>query len=721
MPGPGSTSQSATTVEPLEEPLPADIRDVLTIKHEGLFLLSDRFGDIEETSPAALGMYFRDTRFLSRWDLRIDGTRPLRLHGEADRNYSMLVEGTHPHEWIDGEGKRHVENLQVSRHRWLECGMHERIKLQNFGAATRDVTVQLRYGADFLDLFEVRGLLRDKRGTVLEPTLDKATVTLGYQGRDDVTRTTVIDFHATPPDEFTANHAVWRLSIAPRSSVQIEVACQPHAGDRSPPQLTHTQLDREYSAWRKACTRFRVSNAQLQRYLDRAIADLRMMQTAGDDGVPAIDAGVPWFSTLFGRDALITAYQSLSVNPDLAKGTLATLAALQGDKVDDWRDEEPGKILHEARVGELAAVGDIPHTPYYGSIDATPLWLVVYGYVWNWTGDREFIESMWPHAERALEWIDRYGDADGDGYVEYRRRSGRGLDNQGWKDSFDGILGADGTIPESPIALAEVQGYVYDAKRRVAKVARALDRGALADELEEQARALRQRFNHDFWCNDLNTFAVGLDGSKAQIRSVASNAGHCLWSGIVEPANAERMARRLMQRDMLSGWGIRTLSALNPGFDPIGYHTGSVWPHDNSLIAHGLMLHGFTKESNRVIDELALAGTHFEASRYPELYCGYSRHDVPVPVEYPVACRPQAWATGATLLMMRSYAGMSADAPTKTLSIVKPSLPIWLERAELIGLRVGDARVDLLFVQREGTTGVQVTRKDGELDVVVRY
>jgi glycogen debranching enzyme len=479
-------------------------------------------------------------------------------------------------------------------------------------------------------------------------------------------------------------------------------------------------MERDYTIWRKRCTRFRLSNAQLQRYLDRAILDLRMMQTTSEDGLPAIDAGVPWFSTLFGRDSLITAYQALLVNPELAKGTLTKLAQLQGDKVDDWRDEEPGKILHEVRVGELAAVGDIPHTPYYGSIDSTPLWLVVLGFVWSWTGDREFAEQMWPHAVRALEWIEKYGDSDGDGYVEYKRRSGGGLDNQGWKDSFDGILHEDGSIAEAPIALAEVQGYVYDAKRRTASVARALGHTDIAEQLEHEATILKQRYNDDFWMNDLNTYAVGLDGNKNQIRSVTSNPGHGLWSGIVDDVKAPRLARRLLAPDMLSGWGMRTLSALNPGYDPIGYHTGTVWPHDNSIIAHGLMRYGFVDESNRLINELALAGAWFDY-RYPELFCGYSRDDVPVPVEYPVACRPQAWATGAPLLMMRSYGGMTADAPNKTLSIVRPSLPSWLERAELIGLRVGDARVDLLFVQNGGATGVQVLRKDGDLDVIVRY
>jgi len=712
-------SETPPQAEPAETYVPQDIRAVQTIKHEGMFLLCDRYGDIAERSPAALGLYFRDTRFLSRWELRVDGQRPLYLHSAADRNYSMLIETTMPHEEIDEQGRRKTQNLQVSRQRRLGAGMHETIHLLNHGAGERTIELEIRFGADFLDVFEVRGVIRDVRGKPRDPDVREVEATLAYDGRDGTVRSTRVTFDPAPT-ELDGARAVWRLTVPPRSSVTLNVAALPSAGDVVPLHASQEQLERDYAGWRKRCTRFRLSNTQLQRYLDRAILDLRMMQTTSEDGLPAIDAGVPWFSTLFGRDSLLTAYQALLVNPELAKGTLAKLAQLQGDKVDDWRDEEPGKILHEVRVGELAAMGEIPHTPYYGSIDSTPLWLVVLGYVWNWTGDREFADSMWPHAVRALEWIEKYGDADGDGYVEYKRKSGGGLDNQGWKDSFDGILHEDGSIAEAPIALAEVQGYVFDAKRRIGRLARALGHEDIAGQLEHEAKLLKERYNRDFWMNDLNTYAVGLDGEKKQIRSVTSNPGHGLWSGIVEDAKAMRLARRLLAPDMLCGWGVRTLSALNPGYDPIGYHTGTVWPHDNSIIAHGLMLYGFADESNRVINELALAGAFFDF-RYPELFCGYAREDVPVPVEYPVACRPQAWATGAPLLMMRSYAGMTADAPNKTLSIVRPSLPAWLERAEVIGIKVGSARADLSFVQTGGATAVQVTRKDGDLDIVVRY
>jgi glycogen debranching enzyme len=704
---------------PRATPRPLDIRDVQTIKHDRVFLLTDRYGDIPAGNTAALGLYFRDTRFLSRYELTVDGMRPTYLHSEVDRNYSMLVETTLPVISVDPSGVRTPKNLSISRHRWLEHGMHETIKVQNFGGERRRVALRLAFGADFLDLFEVRGLRRRQRGQMAAPVVREGSVTFRYDGLDGVTRQLEIAFEPHPR-RLTASSATFAFRIDPKSSATVEVSVRPRVGEHEPLARTHAELERDYSAWRRACTRFRASNPQLQRYLDRAILDLRMMQT-DMDGTPAIDAGVPWFSTLFGRDALITAYQALGVDPHLAKGTLAMLARYQGERVDDWREEEPGKILHELRVGELAGTGEIPHTPYYGSIDATPLWLVVYGRVWSWTADRAFAERLWPNALRALEWIDRYGDRDGDGYVEYIRRSPAGLDNQGWKDSRDGIVHADGTLPEPPIALVEVQGYVYDAWVQVARVARALGHRDVAEELERKAAALKERFNSDFWMPEEGTYAVALDGQKRQVRSVTSNPGHCLWSRIVDPARAPKVVRRLLARDMATGWGIRTLSAKNPAYDPIGYHTGSVWPHDNSIIAHGMKIMGFDDAANRVIDQLALCGAFFPAGRFPELFCGFSREEVPVPVEYPVACRPQAWATGATLLMVRSYGGISADAPNRTLFIVRPTLPTWLSRQEIIGMRVGDARLDLAFHAHEGATGCQVLRKEGDLDVLIRY
>jgi glycogen debranching enzyme len=417
---------------------------------------------------------------------------------------------------------------------------------------------------------------------------------------------------------------------------------------------------------------------------------------------------------------LITAYESLAVSTDLAWGTLRGLAALQGKEMDDWREEEPGKILHELREGELARAGQIPHTPYYGSVDATPLWLSVLHGAYRWTGDLDSVRELWPNVLAALQWIDEYGDLDGDGYIEYRCRSPRGLKNQGWKDSSDAIPHVDGTSAEPPIALVEAQGYVYQAKRNVARVARDLGEHALAEQLERQAAELKERFNRDFWMKEAGYFALALDGEKRQVKTITSNPGHCLWSRIVDDDKAPKVVRRLLSPALSSGWGIRTLAARQRPYDPIGYHTGTVWPHDNALIAHGMRRYGFDREARQVLDQLALAGAFFPYARFPEVFCGFSAEEVPVPVQYPVACRPQAWASGAPLLMIRSYGGLSADAPAGRLYIDRPRLPGWLERMEILGMRVGDARLDLSFTNREGVTATEVPRKEGEIEVLIR-
>ncbi|HJV03651.1 MAG TPA: amylo-alpha-1,6-glucosidase [Actinomycetota bacterium] len=445
-----------------------------------------------------------------------------------------------------------------------------------------------------------------------------------------------------------------------------------------------------------------------------------MLSARDDQGLEYIDASIPWYSALFGRDALIAAYQALGVLPELAWTTLKGLADRQGTEVDDWREEEPGKILHELRVGEAARTGEIPHTPYYGSIDATPLWLSVLHAAFRWTGDLDAVRDLWPNVLEAVRWIDEFGDRDGDGYVEYQRRSPKGLRNQGWKDSDGAVVHPDGTPVEPPIALVEVQGYVYQAKSNAARLARAIGEEDLAERLEKEAAELRDRFNRDFWLEDLGYYAFALDGRKRPVATVTSNPGHCLWSRIVDPDKAERVVQRLLSPRLSSGWGIRTVAAGQGAYDPIGYHTGSVWPHDNALIAHGMKRYGFEREARQVLDQLAAAGAYFPYSRFPELFCGFSTEEVPVPVQYPVACRPQAWASGAPLLMLRSYGGLSARAAEGRLDIERPRLPAWLGRVEVQGMRVGGSRLDLVFTNNQGVTATQVPRKEGRLDVLIR-
>ncbi|HEY7281516.1 MAG TPA: amylo-alpha-1,6-glucosidase [Actinomycetota bacterium] len=700
-----------------------DIRDVQVIKHGSSFLLCDERGDVPEENTAALGLYHRDTRFLSRFEMSLDGMSPLVLHSSVARNYAQVVELAYPFVSVDGEGHVVKENVALSRDRILGDTLLERIHVQNFGRTHRDIRLELRFAADFLDIFEVRGRTRERRGQVQQPRVERHEVRLGYRGLDGVARSTTIRF-SPQPSRLAAEVATFELSIAPGGESEVVVEIQPSAGEklapRRPLREARERLEHEYANWRKRCTRFRTSNSQLSSFLDRAILDLRMLLSDDDDGRPSIDAGVPWYSALFGRDALITAYQCLMVNTDLAWAALDTLAAFQGTREDPVREEEPGKILHELRVGEMAGTGEIPHTPYYGAIDSTPLWVMVLASAYAWTGDRAALERLWPNALACLEWIDRYGDRDGDGFVEYERTAPGGLDNQGWKDSHDAVVHVDGTRAKGPIALVEVQGYVYNAKLRGADLARVLGDDAMAERLEKEAADLKERFNREFWMEKEGYYAFALDGDKRQVATITSNPGHALWSAIADEDKAARVVRKLLSPALSTGYGVRTLAARQRPFDPIGYHTGSVWPHDCALIAHGLKRYGFDHEAMKILDQVSLAGAHFPLARFPELFCGFSRDQVPEPVQYPVACRPQAWATGTPLLMMRSYGGITADAPNGVLYVHRPSLPAWLEQFQVLGMRVGSARVDMTFTRMGDVTSVQVPRKEGDVEVLIR-
>jgi glycogen debranching enzyme len=700
-----------------------DLRDVQVIKEDRTFLVSDPFGDVPGDDPGALGLYHGDTRFLSLLEVTLNHLRPLLLHSSAERDYVQIVEVVYPVRRVRYEGRERKDNISLQRYRVLSGSLYERMLVRNFGLERRRIRLSIEFAADFMDIFEVRGFERERGGQIQPPRIERSQVLLSHRGLDGEVRSTTLRFSPTP-QELDMSHAAFDFELEPGEEVQVALEITPQSGGTAAPRRSlvdaEEALKRDYTGWLKRCTRFRTGNEQLQGFLDRAVLDLRMLTARDEHGAEFLDAGIPWFSALFGRDSLITSYQALTVAPHLAWGTLRGLAARQGKEKDDWREEEPGKILHELRVGELASAGEIPHTPYYGSVDATPLWLVVLAAAYRWTGDLEAVKELWPNALAALRWIDEHGDLDGDGYVEYRKRSPKGLDNQGWKDSWDGVLHPDGSLVEAPIALVEVQGYVYQAKHRMALVARDLGESELADRLEREAAELKRRFNRDFWMEEEGYYALALDAHKRPVRTITSNPGHCLWSGIVDEEKAERVARRLLSPSLSSGWGIRTLATRQPVYDPIGYHNGTIWPHDNSIIAQGLKRYGFDQEAHDVLEQLTRAGAFFPNARFPELFCGFSADEVPVPVQFPVACRPQAWASAAPLLMVRAYGGLSADAANGRLFIVRPRLPRWLERLELRGLRVGRARLDLVFTNQDGVTAAQVARKEGQLDVLIR-
>ena len=459
------------------------------------------------------------------------------------------------------------------------------------------------------------------------------------------------------------------------------------------------------------------NNEGFNDWVNGSLRDLALLRAVRPTG-SYVNAGIPWFATVFGRDGLITAIETLAFGPELAAGTLRTLAVLQGRQVDPLRDEEPGKILHELRYGEMAATGEVPFGRYYGSVDATPLFLTALAAYAERTADLDLVQELWPAALAALDWIDH--SVDSRGYLTYERRTPRGLANQGWKDSHDSVSHADGRLADPPIALCEVQGYVYAARRGLAGLARRLGLSAEAERWEAQASALREAFARDFWLPAEDTYALALDGAGQPCEVVASNAGHCLFTGIAEAARASSVVTRLLRNDCFCGWGVRTLSAQARRYNPMSYHNGSVWPHDNAILAAGFSRYGFAPRAGEIMTALFDASLGMDARRLPELFCGFSRALRQQPVPYPVACSPQAWSAGSVFLLLQAALGLTIDAWRRRVALSQASLPEWLDHIEIRGLRVCDARVDLRITRGRHSAAVEVTDRQGAVDVVVR-
>jgi len=693
------------------------------LKQGETFGLFDRYGDIQHIGIGEQGLYHEGTRFLSRYELTVNNTRPLLLNSTVKQdNSAMTVDLTTPNLCSAKNVCIPEGTLHIFRAKYLWAGtQYEHLRLLNYGKTAFSATLELQFSADYSDIFQVRGVKREKTGTRLTQKNFKRSVRLGYRGLDNVERYTVITF--SEEIKLIAEDTVqFQCELEPHEekNFYISTNCQKGKENNKPlsyktvVQETNTAIDNLKA---KSATLFS-SNEQFNDWINRSAADLHMLTTSTSHG-PYPYAGVPWFSTAFGRDGIITALQYLWLYPDIARGVLAFLSATQATHLDPAVDAEPGKILHETRSGEMAELGEIPFKAYYGTIDATPLYIVLAGAYYQRTGDRPFIESIWQNLEHALEWIDKYGDQDGDGFVEYHRESDNGLVQQGWKDSDDSVFHHDGSPATGPIALCEVQGYVYQAKKIMAHFFRLFGEVQRSQQLITEATRLKTKFNDAFWSDNISTYAIALDGNKKPCEVVSSNAGHTLFSGIASKEYARRISDTLTSDDSFSGWGVRTLAKSETRYNPMSYHNGSIWPHDNSLIAMGLANYGFKDKAIKILTGMFNTSINMDLHRLPELFCGFNRLPSQGPTLYPVACAPQAWASGAIFCMLQACLGLTFSAEKPQLRFHHPQLPDYLQRLQITNLRFGNSVIDLSLRRHLNDVGINVIRKEGDIDIVV--
>ena len=713
-----------------------------TLKAGDTFAVFGHDGDATAGPGSAEGVYHRDTRYLSRLGLTIGGVAPILLGSAVSSDNAMLTcDLSNP---ALGEGPDALDHGQVHirRAKFLWDGAcYERLTVRNFSRAPRRINLEIGFGADFVDLFEVRGTKRARRGKLEAPRAEGGRVVLAYEGLDRRRRATEIRFDPAPA-RLGPDRAAYELDLEPGVVIVIGLVMrcvegEAQAGSRAeggaaakfveaPEFLDAPGFLNAMCAVRGRLREARAGSAFVEsdnevfnEAMRRAAADLAMLATKTEQG-PYPYAGIPWFSTAFGRDGIITGLETLWFAPVLARGVLLYLAANQATKEDPAADAEPGKILHEVRHGEMALLGEVPFRRYYGSVDSTPLFVMLAGAYFERTGDLATLRALWPNIEAALSWIDRYGDADGDGFVEYGRKNPTGLVNQGWKDSYDSVFHADGTLARGPIALCEVQGYVFAARTAAAWIAAALGEGARAAELAVQASALRDAFEGAFWDEELGLYVLALDGAKKPCRVRASNAGHALLAGIASPAHAATVAASLLDRRFFSGWGIRTVAFGEARYNPMSYHDGSVWPHDNALIAAGFARYGHRDAAARVMAGLFGAASHADLRRLPELFCGFARMRHQGPTDYPVACSPQAWAAGSLPAALAACLGLGFDQAARAVTFDHPVLPAFLERLHLRNLAIGDAAIDIVLHRAEaGAVAMAVTARRGDIRAVM--
>ncbi|MFC4184182.1 amylo-alpha-1,6-glucosidase [Saccharococcus thermophilus] len=697
--------------------------DYRVIKENDVFFLTDEKGNIPKSHPYGLGLYTKDTRFLSEFSLRINGEEPVLLFSDAAENYVGTILLTNPPIEKENQLVLWRESVQIERKRFIYNGvLYETIKLKNYFPKPITCEISVSFDVDFADMFIVRGFQTGKVGNRTGQTIDGNSLTFHYEGADGIHRATVITWDRPAVSVDANGQVVFSFSLHYDEEQAVTFMIQPQIGEQTAQKImidkdnALRRLEASYNEWHQNITRVATDYKPLQRLIDRGIADLRVLLTDLGYG-PFPVAGLPWFGVPFGRDSLIAALQMLPFYPQVAKGTLITMAQYQGKKLDPWRDEQPGKIMHELRFGELANTNQIPFTPYYGTVDATPLFLVLLTEYVKWTGDYNMVHQLKSHIEAALQWIDEYGDRDGDGFVEYHQESSKGIANQGWKDSGDSIVHRNGEYAKSPIALVEVQGYVYQAKMGLADIFEKLGEPNRATLLRRQAAELKEKFDAAFWMEDVQFYAIALDRKKQQVGTITSNPGHVLFAGMLDTDRQNAVIQMLLSPKMFSGYGIRTMAEGEAGYNPMSYHDGSVWPHDNSIILLGLSKLGKSREALTIMEGLIEAAAHFEYDRLPELFCGYSR-SFGKPVPYPVACSPQAWAAGTPLVFIQAMLGLFPNSLREEIRL-SPMLLDSMNVLKVENMAIGHGRLSLTVFREGKDIKVNIHENTTGYDVIV--
>jgi glycogen debranching enzyme len=693
------------------------------------FAIFDASGDIVDSPLEALGFFHSDTRHLNRFEMLVAGETPYYLNSYLGNDREQFRATLTNADLRNQAGAIQLARNSIRIERgWVLRGsaLYHRVTLRNYVRTPIDIEIDFFYGVDFADVFEVRGIRRERRGEMLPPNIDTDRVVLRYLGLDKVERTSELQFSSAPA-AISEERATFKLHLEADQNRELEfrvtagASTRPSPAKRAEPDkfaVALSERQAELATGRDDWATISSSNGAFTSLLRRAMVDLTSL-ISQSGGTAFTMAGIPWFATLFGRDSIITALSILPFHPELAIRTLKTLASVQGTRIDEARDEQPGKIVHEIRAGEMAATGEIPFGRYYGSVDATPLFLWLYGRCIEVTGDLALADQLWPNARRAIEWIEHYGDRDGDGYVEYLRETPRGLANQGWKDSYDAIFHRDGQLARPPIALAEVQGYVYAACTTVSGVAARLGHREIAERLAARASALKRIFERDFWLDDEGMIALALDADKRPCRVMTSNGAHCLATGLIDGDRASAMCKRLLDDDMYSGWGIRTLSRHERRYNPMSYHNGSVWPHDSAIAAMGLARGGDHAGVITVLEGLFDASTQLQCTSLPELFCGFRREPSLGPVPYPVACHPQAWSAASVFLILQAMLGIRVLGFERRVVFESHLIPSWLDWLSIKGLKVGHGRVSFVLARALNGTAVEVKERSGGVRVEV--